>query len=196
MALIRKPARWTLVGILLAAALCIAPTLIQAQAVDSAIGPGGGLWVGGQYSSFVASFPYQSNDRLTGIGAFIDYHFQGRLGIEAESHFLPFNGFHGESEANYLGGLQYRVGRIDKFYPFAQFLTGIGHINFPFEVGSGNYLVLAPGAGAMYRLSYHWAIRSEFEYQYWDGSPNYSNEPSHTFSPFGFRVGVGYRFSH
>jgi opacity protein-like surface antigen len=66
-------------------------------------------------------------------------------------------------------------------------------IQYPFAIGSGNYLVLAPGAGANYRLSRRWALRGEYEYQLWPNSPNIASQPAHEITPSGFHIGIAFK---
>ena len=86
----------------------------QAQVVPSAIEPHHGLWLGGEFSNIHAGFPYESNQRLWGLGAFADYHITSHLDVQAEMRFLRFNSFYGEKEDNYLAGPRYVVGRFGK----------------------------------------------------------------------------------
>jgi len=58
-------------------ALLLFVAAAQAQVAPSAYGPGHSLWVGGEYSNINASFPYLSDQRLWGIGAFADYNVTG-----------------------------------------------------------------------------------------------------------------------
>lgn len=165
----------------------------QAQVEPSAFGPHHGLWLGGEYSNIHAGFPYESNQRLSGIGAFADYHIASHLAVQAELRFLRFNSFYGETEDNYLAGPRYVVGRFGKLQPFAQCLAGIGKIQYPFQIGSGSYLAVAPGAGADYRMAGRWSISGEYEYQFWPGSPDVAGEPVHQIVPSGFHLGVAFR---
>jgi opacity protein-like surface antigen len=151
------------------------------------------LWVGGGYSNIHAGFPYQSGQRLWGIGAFADYHLNSKIEAEAEARFLRFNSFYGQSEDNYLIGPRYLVGSYGRFQPYGQFLVGFGKIQYPFNIGGGRYLALAPGGGLNYRISRKFALRGEYEYQLWPQSPNFTNEPAHEISPNGFHVGISYR---
>jgi opacity protein-like surface antigen len=165
----------------------------RAQVVPSASGSSHALWVGGDYSNIHASFPYESNQRLWGIGGFADYHMTPHIGVVAEARFLRFNGFQGETEDNYLGGVRYLTHRFGKLQPYAQGLAGIGKIQYPYQIGSGSYLAFAPGGGASYRIARKWNVHGEYEYQLWLDSPNISGEPSHTLTPNGFHVGIAYR---
>jgi opacity protein-like surface antigen len=167
--------------------------LAQAQVVPDAVDPRRALWVGGEYSNIHAGFPYQSSQRLWGIGGFADYHLTVHIDAEAEARFLRFNSFYGETEDNYLAGPRYLVGTFGKFQPFAQCLVGFGRMQYPFNIGSGQYFALAPGGGANYRISRKWTVRGEYEFQFWPGSPNFANEPAHQITPNGFHVGIAYR---
>ena len=164
----------------------------QAQVVPSATRPSHALWVGGEYSNISAGFPYNSSLRLWGIGAFADYHLTGHIGVEAEARFLRFNSLYGETEDNYLAGPRYLAGRFGKLQPYAQCLVGMGKIQYPFEIPSGSYLALAPGAGASYSIGRRWALRGEYEYQFWLES-NTPNEPKHEITPNGFHLGLAFR---
>jgi len=165
----------------------------NAQAVASAFGPSHALWVGGEYSNIHAGFPYQSSQRLSGLGAFADYHLTVHTGIEAEARFLRFNSYYGETEDNYLGGPRYLIRASGKIQPYAQCLAGFAAMQFPFDIGSRKYLAIAPGAGINYRLSRKWTLRGEYEFQFWPGSPNYANEPEHRITPNGIHIGLAYR---
>jgi opacity protein-like surface antigen len=166
---------------------------VMGQVVPSAVGPHHALWVGGEYTNIEASFPYQSNARLWGIGGFADYHLGAHVGVEAEARFLRFNSYYGESEDNYLAGPRYAIGSFGKLQPYAQFLVGLGRIQYPFQIGSGSYLALAAGAGANYRIGRRWSLRGQYEYQMWPGSPNIVNEPAHQLMPNGIQGGVAFR---
>lgn len=165
----------------------------QAQTAPSATRTGHALWVGGEYSNISAGFPYASGQRLWGAGAFADYHLTGHIGLEAEARFLRFNSFYGETEDNYLAGPRYLPRNLGRFQPYAQFLVGDGKIQYPFEIGNGNYFAIAPAAGTNYRISRRWSLRGEYEYQLWLESPNIANEPAHRIAPHGFHLGVAFR---
>lgn len=165
----------------------------HAQVVPSATGPHHGLWLGAEYSNIDAGFPFENNQRLWGIGGFADYHVTSHIDIQAELRFLRFNSFYGETEDNYLAGPRYVVGRFGKLEPFAQCLAGIGKIQYPFKIGSGSYLAVAPGAGADYRISRRWSLTGEYEYQFWPSSPGIAGQPAHMIAPSGFHGGIAFR---
>ena len=180
---------------MIALVLCVFAHRVQAQAVPSAMSTGHALWVGGEFSDEHAGFPYQSSQRLWGGGVFADFRLNVHLSVAAEARFLHFNSFYGETENHYLAGPPYNFGKWNKLQPFAQFLVGDGQIQFPFGIGTGNYLAVAPGAGVNYRLSNRWALRGEYDYQFWPNSPDVAGEPSHEIKPNGFHMGVAYRLT-
>lgn len=190
--LIRLPNMRSISGLTVLAASLLA-TVAQAQVVPSAIGPTHGLWLGGEYSNIHAGFPYESDQRLSGIGAFADYHFKSHIGVEGEVRFLRFNSFYGETEDHYLAGPRYMVGRFGKLQPYAQCLVGIGSIQFPFQIGTGRYLAVAPAAGANYRIAARWSLTGRYEYQFWPGSSGVTGEPAHSINPSGFHAGLAFR---
>jgi len=178
---------------LTALAATLLPIAAQAQVVPSATRPSHDLWVGGEYANIHAGFPYGSNQRLWGVGAFAGYHIANRIDVQAELRFLRFNSYYGETEDSYLAGPRYKIGRFGKLQPYAQCLVGIGKIQYPFQIGSGSYLAAAPGAGANYRLARRWSLTGGYEYQFWPGSPNVAGEPAHPIAPSGFHAGVALR---
>lgn len=127
------------------------------------------------------------------MGAFADYHATSHIGIEAETRFLRFNSFYGETEDNYLAGPRYMARSWGKLQPYAQCLVGIARMQYPFQIGSGSYLAVAPGAGANYRIARRWVLRGEYEYQFWPGSPDIADEPGHEITPSSFHIGIAFK---
>lgn len=187
-----RSTHWRNLGMAVALAALSSAIHVFAQAVPSATGPARGLWVGAEYSNFDASFPYQSNQRLTGYGVFADYFFPGHMGIEADARFLSFLGYHGESESNYLAGPQYRSRNFGKFQLYGQGLIGLGRIQFPFSIGSGSYFAVTPGGGFYYRLARRWQLRAGYGYEFWLNSPDVTNAPAHEITPNGFHAGIAF----
>lgn len=106
-------------------------TTAWAQVVPSAYRGADTLWVGADYSSFDASFPYQSNQRLQGLAAFVDFNLTAHWGFEGGARFLSFGGFEGVTEKTYLAGPAYRFRRRGKFQPYAQGLLGLAKNSLP-----------------------------------------------------------------
>jgi opacity protein-like surface antigen len=165
----------------------------RGQAEPSGYQDKAALWVGADYANFSASFPYQSGNRLSGIATFADLNWSTHLSVEGEAQFLRWGGFASDSENSYLAGPRYRFNRIGPLHPYAKTLIGIGHINFPYDIGNATYFAVAPGAGAAYYLRRRWLVRAEYEYQFWLGSPGYAGQPDHPFRPNGFKVGLAFR---
>lgn len=165
----------------------------RAQVEPSAYRGSDTLWVGADFAYVNASFPYQSGQRLAGVGAYADFNFNTRLAVEASAHFVDFGGFESETESSYLVGPRYRFGRHGRFQPYAQGLFGVGNIHYPFSIGNAHYFDIAPGAGANYRLNSRWQVRAEYEYQIWMNSPGYANEPDHQLQPNGLHIGIAFR---
>jgi opacity protein-like surface antigen len=166
---------------------------LQAQVAPSAYRTPRVLWVGGEYSNIRASFPYQSSQRLSGVGVFADFKMSGHVGLEGDARFLHFGGFEDSTESSYLIGPKGYFFARGRIQPYGKFLAGLGRIHYPFEIGDASYFALAPGAGAGYRLSGRWMLRGEYEYQMWLNSPGFANEPNHQLTPNGFHVGIAYR---
>jgi opacity protein-like surface antigen len=165
---------------------------LEAQTVPAGYRTPRSLWVGGEYSNFSASFPYQSSQRLEGLGAFVDFKLGGRIGVEGDARFLNFGGYEGSTERSYLAGPKVYLFTKGRFQPYGKFLVGVGEIHYPYEIGNASYFALAPGGGAGYRLSDRWMLRAEYEYQIWPNSPGFANEPKHELTPNGVNVGVAF----
>jgi len=172
-------------------ALLLGPGFMFAQAHPAVLGGGKSLWAGGEYSNYQADFG--PPDRLTGLGAFVDFNWNSRFAAEAELRFLHFNGYQGEHQSNYFVGPKYTIIRYGKFRPYAKVLFGIGDIKFPYKIGSGSYFAFAPGGGLDYRLTHRIALRAEYEYQFWPSAPGIAGEPNHGIKPNGFNAGISYR---
>jgi len=181
------------IAVLMTLSVALWPVPAQAQVAPSAYRTVQSLWVGAEYSNVRASFPYQSSQRLSGVGVFADFKWNGRIGLEGDARFLHYGGFENSTESSYLGGPKAYFFSRGRFEPYAKFLVGVGKIHYPFQIGDASYFALAPGAGSGYRLNRHWMLRAEYEYQMWLDSPGFANEPKHELTPNGFHVGIAYR---
>jgi len=166
---------------------------LEAQVAPSAYRTPHVLWVGAEFSDVHASFPYQSSQRLLGMGVFADFKLNGRVGLEGDARFLHFGGFEDSTESSYLLGPKAYFLTRGRLQPYGKLLVGVGRIHYPFEIGDASYFSLAPGVGSGYRLSRRWMLRAEYEYQMWPNSPGYANVPKHELTPNGFHLGVEYR---
>jgi opacity protein-like surface antigen len=179
-----------------ATAIMLMATSAMGQVVPAGFRQVQSFWVGGEYSNIRASFPYQSNQRLAGAGAFVDFNWNGHIGVEADARFLHFGDFHGVTESSYLGGPRYLLPQWHHLQPYGKTLIGVGNIHYPFNIGNASYFAVAPGAGINYRASHRVTFRVEYEYQQWLNSPGFSNEPDHPLHPNGFHAGIAYRPFH
>jgi opacity protein-like surface antigen len=180
----------------LAFCVTLLPAPAQAQVVPSGFESRHALWVGGECSTVSASFPYQSGQHIYGCGAFADLHWTPHLDVEGDARWLPFGGFAGSTESNYLVGPRYIFSRFGKFQPYGKFLLGEGTIHYPYQIGNNTYFALAPGGGLNYRVARRLTVRAEYEYQIWLNSPGFANEPDHRLKPNGFNLGVSYQVLH
>jgi opacity protein-like surface antigen len=160
----------------------------RGQALSTAGGPGSYLSVGGGVSAFQEDYGQQV---IGGGVAWVDANITWRYGLEGEARWLNYHTDEQVTEANYLGGIRVQLWKPgSRFQPYGKFLAGIGHINFPFNYATGNYLAMAPGAGLDIHLTDRWSVRAaDFEYQLW---------PQFTYGqlkPYGVSVGLRYRIN-
>lgn len=180
---------------LLGIALFFIPFSAFAQVAPATQGGGLSLSAGAEYSNF---HPDWGQNRLGGIAAFVDadHIILHNLGAEGEARWLIFNEFEGEHESTYLIGPRYRLIRFHGLSGYAKFLMGGGLITYPNKIGSGSYFAYAPGGTAEFRLSHHFSVRGDYEYQFWPSAPGivftFPN-PSHGLNPNGFSAGVSYK---
>lgn len=165
----------------------------QAQSAPAGYQSRSSLWLGAGYSNFAASFPYASSQRITGYGVFVDYHWMPLLDVEGEGRWLAYGGFQDSTESSYLAGPKCRFRRFHHLQPYAKFLVGEGRIHYPYQIGDASYFALAPGGGVTYTLNPRWALRADYEYQFWLNSPGFANEPNHALAPNGVQIGIQYR---
>lgn len=129
-----------------------------------------------------------SPNRLYGIGAYVDVHFNRWIQVEAEGRWSRFNQYYlgglppGNGEDTYLIGPRIPIGTYHGITPYGKFLFGLGTGSFL----SGNTLVLSYGGGVDYRLSRRFTLRAiDFEYQEWEVTPQ--------LLPYGGSVGISYK---
>lgn len=180
---------------LLAIVFLLLPISSFAQVASATRGRGLDLSVGAEYSNFR---PDWGSTRLQGMAAFADLDelFINKLGVEGEGRWLRFNQPEGLTQDNYLIGPRYRLLRYHKFSFYGKFLMGGGFITYPNNIGSGSYFAYVPGGTVQYRLSHHWSLRGDYEYQFWPSAPGLAftfPNPSHGLTPSGFSAGVSYR---
>jgi hypothetical protein len=166
-------------------------TTVFAQVAPSARGGNSSLWVGGEFSSFNPD--YDPASRVIGPGVFVDFNLTPKLGVEGEARWMRWNGAAGETNSDYLGGVKYRIFKIQKLSISAKFLAGGVWIKYPLDIGTGSYFAYTPGVIGDYRLSRRFSVRGDYEYQFLPSAPGFVGMESHGLSPNGFSVGVAYR---
>ena len=160
--------------------------MAHAQALATASGPGSYVSVGGGYSAYQADY----GQRVRGGGfAFVDVHPTWRYGLEGEGRYLRMHTAEDVTQTTYLGGVHVYL-RPQAFRPYVKFLAGVGRLNFPFGLGTGNYLALAPGAGVDYLIGDRITVRAiDLEYQDW---PQFTFGTLH---PYGVSAGISIRLN-
>ncbi len=173
--------------ILIAVCLLAAAIPALAQSPQSAIYGDQTLSVGGVFN---ATHLQYGEHWVLGAGAFVDANLTWHYGIEGEA---TWSRWHEQSDTyatTYLIGPRYRFTGFDhyRFAPYAKFLIGDGTFNFPYNLGTGNYFVMAPGGGIDYRWKPRFDLRlCDVEYQIW---------PQFTFGAIGnvsLSAGLRYR---
>jgi opacity protein-like surface antigen len=161
------------------------------QVAPSATGGAATVWVGGEFSSF--NTDYDARTRIVGPGIFGDFNLTPKLGIEGEARWMHWNGTEDQTQSDYLGGVKYRIFKIQKLSIYAKIMVGGVWVRFPDDIGTGSYFAFAPGAIGEYRLTRRLAVRGDYEYQFLPSAPGFPGEPSNGLTPNGFSVGVAYR---
>lgn len=154
-----------------------------AQALPTASGPGAYVIVGGTFSDFQADY----GDRtITGASVYADANLTWRFGIEGEARRMDYPDF-GERQSTILAGPRWSF-RSKGFVPYVKLLAGGGRFDFPFGYGTGDYFVVAPGAGVDLRLGQRVRLRLvDFEYQAW---PGFTFGSIH---PYGVSAGISFQ---
>jgi hypothetical protein len=136
-----------------------------AQALPTASGPGAYVIAGGTFSEFHADY---GNRAITGVGIYVDSNLTWRYGIETEARRMLYPNY-GERQSTILAGPRWSF-RPMGLVPYVKLLAGGGRFDFPFGYGTGDYFVVAPGAGVDLRLGERVRLRlADFEYQVWPG---------------------------
>jgi hypothetical protein len=134
-----------------------------------------------QLSAFSAATPIstglgQGNNFTVTAGADIAF-----VGLRRYSSVIeirgtyPIAGGNVDKQKSFVAGpvIEYPVGR---FRPYADFLVGKGAINYlqgGYVFGNRKYIssstvVYSPGMGLDYRITHHFALKADLQYQHWD----------------------------
>ncbi len=184
----RPRRRWLFALALLALALpALAPGHAAfAQALPTGSGPGAYVIVGGTFSDFQADFGSRT---IQGASIYADSNLTWRLGVETEARRMVYPSFAGNqpSQSTLLAGPRWSL-RPAGFVPYVKLLVGGARFDFSYNYQTGNYFVVAPGAGIDLRLGQRVRLRLiDFEYQVW---PGFTYGSMH---PYGVSVGISYQ---
>jgi hypothetical protein len=135
-----------------------------AQVVPAGDAGGWNLSAGGMATGALLNY---GERKMLGITAFADLETKRRIGIEGEARWLVFHQTANVNTTTYAIGPRYHLD-IGRFQPYAKGLVGFGDFNFPYNLATGRYLVIAPGGGVDWHFSRRIRIRIvDAEYQIW-----------------------------
>jgi hypothetical protein len=180
--MIRKKLVFTFLSIVMFGA---GPASSLAQVAPSVIKSPITVTAGATFSAFN---PDYVQNKLAGVGAFVDVTIFHGLGVEAEGRWQHIHETDDISQDNYLIGPRMQVLHFWRARPYVKALGGFSNMNFEYNIGTGRFTTLAFGGGVDIRVTRRWSVRAvDFEYQYW---PNFLGS---SLSPYGASAGVSYR---
>jgi hypothetical protein len=144
------------------------PTVLMAQAAPAGLGPGKYVNVGAEGALYQAQYGQQ---RIAGVGAFVDANLYRRLGAEAEFRTLRFHNSEDVHETTWMAGPRISFDLHHALRPYLKLLAGRAQFNYPFSDAQGSYFVYAPGGGVDWQLAQSRVTLRvvDFEYQQWPG---------------------------
>jgi hypothetical protein len=149
---------------LLFAVLFMIENSASAQVVAAGDAGGYNLTVGATASGDYLQY---GSRKMLGINAIVDIDTKRRTGFEGEAQFLIFHQTANVHTTTYLAGPRYHL-TYGRFQPYLKGLIGFGQFNYPYNYGTDNDLVIAPGGGVDFRVTHRFRVRlADFEYQYW-----------------------------
>lgn len=172
-----------------------------AQTLPSGEAPGLSIWVGATVSTFNPDYGCSDNavyacwgGHLWGISPYASTNtfLFGRIGAEAQAHFLRWHGPANLTETTYMAGPRVQLFRRRQLILSGRFLAGGARFSVPApSVGTGSYFAMAPGASLDYRMSRRMSARLEYEYQMWPSFKG-SGGGSGGLTPNGLSLGLSY----
>ncbi len=166
--------------------LCCSALRMHAQALPTASGGGSYLAVGGGFTGMRTQYGQRT---LGGGVAYAESNLTPHVGLEYEGRFLRLNADESVTQSTYLAGGRYSL-RNYRLQPYVKVLGGLGRMSFPFHYATGEYFVVAPGAGVDYHLNDRWTARViDVEYQHW------TNFTYGSLSPYGVSAGLSFRLN-
>ncbi|MCU1323158.1 MAG: hypothetical protein JWM43_2807 [Acidobacteriaceae bacterium] len=136
----------------------------KAQAVPTATGPGPYISIGGTVAAFESSYGQRV---VGGASIYLDLHPHKTYGVEIEAKTFRMHQEADVRQSTLLAGprISFGSGRLT---PFAKVLVGMGRFEYPYHYATGNYFVIAPGAGVDFALNRRLKVRLlQVEYQTW-----------------------------
>jgi Outer membrane protein beta-barrel domain len=166
---------------------------LTATAQVAAAAHSGGLPIGFGVGMSGYYLDYSQNRWMEGPVVWANVRVFRGFGIDASARSIFMNtpaSLTRMQQNTFLGGVYYEGPKIWRVRPYARFGAGLGTIEFPSHnplYTRDSYMVTAPSGGIEIPVSYHIAIRTEYEYQFWKDyqGPRYLN-------PQGPTVGVKY----
>lgn len=156
-----------------------------AQALPTASGGGSYLAVGGGVNAMRSQYGQRM---VMGGMVFTESNLTPHIGLEYEGRFLRLNSGESVTQSTYLAGARYAP-RNYRVQPYVKVLGGLGRMSFPFHYATGEYFVIAPGAGVDYHLGNRWTARLiDVEYQKWTGFTYGALQPYGVSAGLSFRV--------
>lgn len=155
--------------LLLCAAACVAASLALPGAARAQVAPAadeGGLilYAGATGTGEMVQYGQR---KMLGVTAFVDADTHRRLGLEFEGRWLEFHQTANVHVETYSAGLRYHF-NVGRWQPYAKGLVGFGNFNFPYNLATGQYLVITAGGGVDYHATRRICFRvADFEYQDW-----------------------------
>lgn len=156
--------KFFLTGSVLSFGLTYCPSAL-AQAAPSA--SRGGMTISAGAMASGSSVQY-GNEKIVGLTGFVDADTHLHLGIEMEGRWLEWHQENDVHVETYSVGGRYWRG-VGHWVPYVKGLVGYGDFNFPYNSGTGSYMVITAGGGVDYHLRRHritWRV-ADFEYQIW-----------------------------
>jgi len=179
--------RYLAAAVLLIATLTACAGSAAAQEIPTETKPGGFVTVGGTVSDYQINY---GDHKLGGATVFADINLTTHYGIEGEERWLIFHQQQDLHATTSLVGprVVFDARVLGRLRPYAKFLVGDANFTFPYDYATGQYFVMAPGAGVDLPIGHKLSLRLiDVEYQSW---PQFSYGSLH---PYGASVGMSYQ---
>jgi len=179
--------KWIPAAALLLIAIFACAGGAAAQEIPTEVRPGAFIAAGATFSDYQIDY---GQNKLSGPSVFVDVHLTTHYGVEGEARWLVLNQAQNVHATTWLVGPRatFDPSVLHGVTPYVKLLVGDAHFNFPYNYATGEYFVLAPGAGVDLPIGHRLTIRLiDVEYQSW---------PQFTFGglhPYGASIGLSYR---